>query len=102
MGEVVHRTDWYEKIKKGEKVSFKWLPFYTVIVEGVLGRCIEPVDCFKRLALSTSETTKASKAGQKEVNDMQEMFWGRQAGLSDEYPGSTDMTLHSFGWDWPN
>jgi hypothetical protein len=101
MGDISHRTAWYELAKRPSKNVLRWMPFYTVIVDGVVGRMLEPVDCMKRMSLATSETTKASRYAQKEVNDMKEMFWGRQAGLSDETPGQPDMTLHSLDWDWP-
>jgi hypothetical protein len=101
MGEVVSRTAWFEKVQRNNQRVFRWLPFYTVTVEGNRGRFIEPVDCMKRRTPGTSETTIASKYGFKEVNEIQEFFWGRQAGLSDESYGQTDMTLHSLDWDWP-
>jgi hypothetical protein len=91
MGEVVHRTAYFEKIRRSDREVIRWLPFYTVNLSGVTGRMFEPSDFSKGL----------SQVKEKEVNDNVEMFWGRQAGLSDEYPGQADMTLHSFDWEYP-
>jgi hypothetical protein len=90
MSDVVYRTAWCEKIKRGPVEVTKPLPFYTVRFSGVVGSFFEPVDCASKLSL-----------GSKEVNETIALKWGRQAGLSDEAHGQSDITLHSFCWGWP-
>lgn len=101
MGEVSHRTAWYNKVQHRNKSRILWLPFYTVVVDGVGPNFFEPVDCFKRRSMDASDTSTCSIMAQKEINELRELWWGRQAGMSDETLGSSDITLHSFDWDWP-
>lgn len=96
---VCNRTAFYERIKTDGVEILMDLPFYFVTYPGV-GSMFEPVDCMKRRQ-NAEDATNSSIGNFKDVHDRKEYDYHAKINYCKASPDGTDVTLHSFSWDWP-
>jgi len=92
---VVHRTLYFERIRRDDKEFMLFMPAYTVTYPGLGGSVFEPVDCLLRVQ-GPQDGSNSSQSKIKDINEVREWV-GHISRCQENNP--VILTLHSFhGW----
>lgn len=94
---VVHRTLYYERIRRDNQDFLLFQPVYSVTYPGLPSMALEPTDCRMRVQGPDDTDGNSSMSKYKDVNEVRE--WDAKVAQCRGTEHNIPLTLHAFnGW----